>query len=63
MDEWERLERRWKIVCRVVGVAVGAVVLFLLLMFVARHSGMKAQDQFTLICERAILEGSRGGEK
>jgi len=32
-------------------------------MFVARHSGMKAQDQFTLICERAILEGRRGGEK
>ena len=63
MDEWERLERRWKILCRVVGVAVGAVVLFLLLMFVARHSGMKSQDQFTLICERAILEGRRGGEK
>ena len=56
MDEWERLERRWKILCRVVGVAVGAVVLFLLLMFVARHSGGKAQDQFTLICERAIRE-------
>ena len=63
MDEWERLERRWKIVCRVVGVAVGAVVLFLLLMFVARHSGGKAQDQFSIICERMMHEGGRGGAR
>ena len=59
MDEWERLERRWKIICRVVGVAVGAVVLFLLLMFVARHSGGKSQDRFSLICQQK-LEESRG---
>ena len=59
MDEWERLERRWKIVCRVVGVAVGAVVLFLLLMFVARHSGGKAQDQFSIICGRMIEKARR----
>ena len=61
MDEWERLERRRRIVCRAAGMAVGAAVLFLLLMFVARHSGMKAQDQFTLICERALHETEREG--
>ena len=54
------MERRWKIICRVVGVAVGAVVLFLLLMFVARHSGGKAQDQFSIICERMMHESGRG---
>ena len=63
MYEWERLERRWKIISRIVVGLICTAILFLLLMFVARHSGMKAQDQFTLICERAILEGSRGGEK
>ena len=40
-----------------------AVVLFLLLMFVARHSGGKAQDQFSIICERMMHEGGRGGER
>lgn len=63
MDEWERLERRWKIVSRIVVGLICTAILSLLLMFVARHSGMKSQDQFTLICERAILEGRRGGEK
>ena len=63
MDEWERLERRWKIICRIVVGLVCTAVLFLLLMFVARQSGGKAQDQFTLICERMIREGGRGGAK
>ena len=68
MDEWERLERRWKITVYIVGMSVGAIVLFLLLMFVARHSGGKAQDQFSLICvsiicERMMHEGGRGGER
>ncbi|MBQ3901017.1 MAG: hypothetical protein II736_04765 [Clostridia bacterium] len=56
MDEWERLERRWKIISRIVVGLICTAILFLLLMFVARHSGGKAQDQFTLICERAIRE-------
>ena len=60
MDEWERLERRWKITVYITGMSVGAVVLFLLLMFVARHSGGKAQDQFSIICERMMHEGGRG---
>ena len=63
MDEWERQERRWKATIRIVGVLAGASIMFLLLMFVARHSGGKAQDQFTLICERMIREGGRGGAK
>ena len=56
MDEWERLEWRWKIISRIVVGLICTAILFLLLMFVARHSGGKAQDQFTLICERAIRE-------
>ena len=56
MDEWERLELRWKIISRIVVGLICTAILFLLLMFVARHSGGKAQDQFTLICERAIRE-------
>ena len=56
MDEWERLERRWKIISRIVVGLICTAILFLLLMFVARHSGGKAQDQFTLICERAVRE-------
>ena len=60
MDEWERLERRWKIICRIVVGLVCTAVLFLLLMFVARHSGGKAQDQFSIICERMMHEGGRG---
>ena len=60
MDEWERLERRWKITVYIAGMSVGAIVLFLLLMFVARHSGGKAQDQFSIICERMMHEGGRG---
>ena len=60
MDEWERLERRWKITVYIVGMSVGAIVLFLLLMFVARHSGGKAQDQFSIICERMMHESGRG---
>ena len=56
MDEWERLERRWKIISRIVVGLICTAILFLLLMFVARHSGGKAQDQFTLICERTIRE-------
>ena len=63
MEEWERLERRWKITVRIaVGLAFTAVM-FLLLMFVARHSGGKAQDQFSIICERMMHEGGRGGER
>ena len=56
MDEWERLERRWKIISRIVVGLICTAILFLLLMFVARHSGGKAQDQFTIICERAMRE-------
>ena len=56
MDEWERLERRWKIISRIVVGLICTAILSLLLMFVARHSRGKAQDQFTIICERAILE-------
>ena len=63
MDEWERLERRWKITVYIAGMSVGAVVLFLLLMFVARHSGGKAQDQFSIICERKIHESERENGK
>ena len=60
MDEWERLERRWKIICRIVVGLVCTAVLFLLLMFVARHSGGKAQDQFSIICERMMRGDGRG---
>lgn len=63
MDEWERLERRRRIVCRAAVMAVGVAVLFLLLMLVARNSGVKAQDQFTLICERALREAEREGAR
>ncbi len=56
MDEWERLERRWKIISRIVVGLICTAILFLLLMFVARHSRGKAQDQFTIICERAMRE-------
>ena len=63
MDEWERLERRWKITVYIPGMSIGAVVLFLLLMFVARHSGGKAQDQFSIICERMMHESGRGDTK
>ena len=60
MEEWERLERRWKITVRIaVGLAL-ATVIFLLLVFVARHSGGKAQDQFSIICERMRHESGRG---
>ena len=63
MEEWERLERRWKITVRIaVGLAL-ATVMFLLLVFVARHSGGKAQDQFSILCERMMHEGGRGGER
>ena len=59
MEEWERLERRWKITVRIaVGLAFTAVM-FLLLMFVARHSGGKAQDQFSIICGRMIEKARR----
>ena len=60
MDEWERLERRRRIVCRAAVMAVGVAVLFLLLMLVARNSGVKAQDQFSIICERMMHESGRG---
>ena len=60
MEEWERLERRWKIAVRIaVGLALAAVM-FLLLVFVARHSGGKAQDQFSIICERMMRGDGRG---
>ena len=63
MEEWERLERRWKITVRIaVGLAL-ATVMFLLLVFVARHSGGKAQDQFSIICERKMHESERGNGK
>ena len=63
MEEWERLERRWKITVRIaVGLALAAVM-FLLLVFVARHSGGKAQDQFSIICERKMHESERGNGK
>ena len=60
MDEWERLERRWKIISRIVVGLVCTAVLFLLLMFVARHSGGRAQDQFSIICERMMRGDGRG---
>ena len=60
MEEWERQERRWKATIRIVGVLAGASIMFLLLMFVARHSGGKAQDQFSIICERQLKDSSRG---
>ena len=63
MDEWERLERRWKIISRIDVGLICTAILFLLLMFVARHSGGKAQDQFSIICERMMHEGGRGGER
>ena len=43
MDEWERLERRWKIICRVVGVAVGATSISCLL------SSAPQTEQFTIM--------------
>ena len=60
MEEWERLERRWKVTVRIIVGLAGAAIMFLLLMFVARHSGGKAQDQFSIICERMMHESGRG---
>lgn len=59
MEEWEIQERRWKVAIRIVGVLIGTTILFLLLLFVARHSGGKSQDRFSLICQQK-LEESRG---
>ena len=59
MEEWEIQERRWKVATRIVGVLIGTTILFLLLLFVARHSGGKSQDRFSLICQQK-LEESRG---
>ena len=59
MEEWEIQERRRKVAIRIVGVLIGTTILFLLLLFVARHSGGKSQDRFSLICQQK-LEESRG---
>ena len=63
MEEWEIQERRRKILCHAVGMIVGVAVLFLLLLFVARRSGGKSQDQFTIICHRIMQGGERGSGK
>ena len=60
MEEWERQERRRKAAIHVAGVLAGALIMFLLLTFVARHSGGKSQSQFSIICERVLEDASRG---
>lgn len=59
MEEWEIQERRWKILCRVVGFSIGTAVLFLLLLFVSRVCPEKKYNPFSDICNRLIQEGER----
>lgn len=63
MEEWERLERRWKAAVRIAVGLVFAAIMFLLLTFVARHSGGKAQDPFALVCGQAIEAAKRRGTR
>lgn len=60
MEEWEILERRWRMLTYAIGILLGTVVMFLLLLFVARHSPEKEQDQMSIICNRLLHEKRQG---
>lgn len=60
MKEWEIQERRWRMQIYAIGVLLGTVVMFLLLLFVARHSPEKEQDQMSIICNRLLHEKRQG---
>ena len=63
MGKTELRDRLYRAIPYIVGLIVGTIVIFAILMFVARHSGGKAQDQFSIICERMMHEGGRGVER
>ena len=46
-----------------IGILLGTVVMFLLLLFVARHSPEKEQDQMSIICHHLMQEKSQGSGK
>lgn len=52
-DEWEKAERRWLLVCHVVGLLASAAILFVVLLVVVKFSRGTAQSQFSLVCEEA----------
>ena len=60
MEEWEIQERRWRMQIYAIGILLGTVVMFLLLLFVARHSPEKEQDQMSIICNRRLYEKRQG---
>ena len=60
MEEWEIQERRWRMLTYAIGILLGTVVMFLLLLFVARHSPERKQDQMSIICNRLLHEKLQG---
>ena len=60
MGKTELRERLYRAIPYIVGLIVGSIVIFVILMFVARHSGGRAQDQFSIICERMMRGDGRG---
>ena len=59
----KRAERLYKLTLHSVGIVVGAAILFMLLYLVAKHSQGAAQDPFSLICQKAIIDSKRRGGK
>ena len=63
MEEWEIQERRWRMLTYAIGIFLGTVVMFLLLLFVARHSPERKQDKLSIICHHLMQEKSQGSGK
>lgn len=57
--EMAKAERLYKLIVNAIGIAVGSVIVFMPLFLVAKHSHGTAQDQFTLICNRAIMDSKK----
>lgn len=58
-----KAERMYKLTINAIGIVVGAAVIFMLLYLVAKNSHGAVQDQFTLICNRVLIDSKKRNAK
>ena len=58
-----KAERMYKLTINALGIIGGAAVIFMLLYLVAKNSHGAVQDQFTLICNRVLIDSKKRNAK
>lgn len=59
----EKSERLYKLIVHIVGIAVGAAVIAMLLHILARHCERTPQSQMAIICQQMISNSKKRGGK